>query len=60
MPLQDLDLACREASRARAAGHLGVQIGNHVGPRDLDDDTLVNFLVHCADEGIRCWCIPGT
>ena len=51
VPLQDLDLACREASRARRR-HLGVQIGNHVGPRDLDDDTLVNFLVHCADEGI--------
>lgn len=52
VPLQDLELACREASRARAAGHLGVQIGNHVGPRDLDDDTLVRFLVHCADDGI--------
>lgn len=52
VPLQDLELACREASRARAAGHLGEQIGNHVGPRDLDDDTLVQFLVHCANEGI--------
>ena len=52
VPLQDLDLACREASRARAAGHLGVQIGNHVGPRDLDDDTLVQFLVHCAEHDI--------
>ncbi|WP_343719301.1 amidohydrolase family protein, partial [Achromobacter dolens] len=52
VPLQDLDLACREASRARAAGHLGVQIGNHVGPRDLDDDTLVRFLVHCATDDI--------
>ncbi len=52
VPLQDLELDCREASRARAAGHLGEQIGNHVGPRDLDDDTLVQFLVHCANEGI--------
>ncbi|GAB1575840.1 amidohydrolase family protein [Bordetella petrii] len=52
VPLQDLELACREASRARAAGHLGVQIGNHVGARDLDDDALVQFLIHCANEHI--------
>ena len=52
VPLQDLDLACQEASRARAAGHLGVQIGNHVGPRDLDDETLVQFLIHCANNDI--------
>src|SRR5690242_2219111 len=29
--LQDIDAACREVSRARASGHVGVQIGNHVG-----------------------------
>lgn len=52
VPLQDLELACREASRAKAAGHLGVQIGNHLGPRDLDDDHLISFLVHCANESI--------
>lgn len=52
VPLQDTELACREASRALAAGCVGVQIGNHVGERDLDDEGLVQFLVHCADEGI--------
>ena len=52
VPLQDLDLACREASRARADGHVGVQIGNHLGKRDLDDQHLVDFLIHCADDGI--------
>ena len=52
MPLQDLDLACREASRAKADGHVGVQIGNHLGKRDLDDRHLVDFLIHCADDGI--------
>lgn len=52
VPLQDVDLACREASRAFAAGHRGVQIGNHVGPIDLDDERLVSFLCHCAEEGI--------
>jgi aminocarboxymuconate-semialdehyde decarboxylase len=52
VPLQDVELACAEASRAHAAGHHGVQIGNHVGPRDLDDDDLVQFLTHCANEGI--------
>jgi len=52
VPLQDIDAACREASRAKATGHHGVQIGNHLGDRDLDDEGLVTFLQHCAGEGI--------
>ncbi|KMN81501.1 aminocarboxymuconate-semialdehyde decarboxylase [Chromobacterium alkanivorans] len=52
VPLQDIDAACREASRARDAGHVGVQIGNHVGERDLDDEGLLTFLGHCAAENI--------
>lgn len=52
VPLQDTALACREADRAMRAGCIGVQIGNHVGARDLDDDGLVGFLTHCAGNGI--------
>ncbi len=52
VPLQSLELACAEASRAMKAGCIGVQIGNHVGERDLDDEALVQFLIHCANEGI--------
>jgi len=52
VPLQDIELACQEASRAHASGHCGVQIGNHVGARDLDDEGLIQFLCHCANEGI--------
>ncbi len=52
VPLQDVELACMEASRAYAAGHRGVQIGNHVGPKDLNDESLIQFLTHCAHEGI--------
>ena len=51
VPLQDTDAACKELSRAMQAGHLGVQIGNHVGNRDLDDESIVTFLQHCAAEG---------
>jgi len=51
VPLQDTDRACREVTRAMEAGHVGVQIGNHVGARNLDDDGLVAFLGHCADIG---------
>jgi len=51
VPLQDTDAACKELSRAMQAGHLGVQIGNHVGNRDLDDEGIVTFLQHCAAEG---------
>lgn len=52
VPLQDIDASCREASRARRAGHVGVQIGNHMGERDLDDEGLITFLTHCAHESI--------
>ncbi len=52
VPLQDIDASCLEASRAKANGHVGVQIGNHVGAKDLDDEGLVTFLQHCASENI--------
>jgi aminocarboxymuconate-semialdehyde decarboxylase len=52
VPLQDIDAACREASRAKAAGHVGVQIGNHMGAKNLDDAGLIDFLAHCGREGI--------
>src|SRR5271155_1133816 len=51
VPLQDIDAACKELSRCMRAGHLGVQIGNHVGDKNLDDPGVVTFLQHCADEG---------
>ncbi len=51
VPLQDIDAACKELTRCMQAGHLGVQIGNHVGGKNLDDPGIVTFLHHCADEG---------
>jgi aminocarboxymuconate-semialdehyde decarboxylase len=51
VPLQDIDAACAELSRCMKAGHVGVQIGNHVGDKNLDDPGIVTFLHHCADEG---------
>jgi aminocarboxymuconate-semialdehyde decarboxylase len=51
VPLQDIDASCKELSRCMRAGHLGVQIGNHVGEKNLDDPGIVTFLQHCADEG---------
>ncbi len=50
VPLQDTDAACKELTRCMRAGHLGVQIGNHVGERNLDDPGIMTFLHHCADE----------
>ncbi len=49
VPLQDVELACAEVDRAREDGHIGVQIGNHVGDRNLDDEGIVDFLTHCAN-----------
>ena len=64
VPLQDLDLACAEANRAMRSGCIGVQIGNHVGERDLDDVQLEAFLAHCAHESIPLlvhpWDMMGT
>lgn len=51
VPLQDVDAACKELTRCMRGGHIGVQIGNHVGDKNLDDPGIVTFLHHCADEG---------
>lgn len=51
VPLQDTELACKELTRAMRAGCIGVQIGNHVGDREMDDEGIVRFLGHCAHEG---------
>lgn len=63
VPLQDSDAACAELDRCRAAGHIGVEIGNHVGDRDLDDPGVVRFLQHCAQVGapvfVHPWDMPG-
>jgi aminocarboxymuconate-semialdehyde decarboxylase len=64
VPLQDTDAACRELDRAVAAGHRGVEIGNHVGDRDLDDAGVVTFLQHCAANDVPVfvhpWDMPDT
>lgn len=63
VPLQDPDAACAELDRCLAAGHAGVEIGNHVGDRDLDDAGVVTFLQHCASVGapvfVHPWDLPA-
>ncbi|MFD2396546.1 amidohydrolase family protein [Prauserella oleivorans] len=63
VPLQDPDAACAELDRCLAAGHRGVEIGNHVGDRDLDDEGVVTFLQHCAEAGapvfVHPWDMPA-
>ncbi len=58
VPLQDPDAACAELDRCLAAGHAGVEIGNHVGDRDLDDAGVVQFLEHCAELGAPVFVHP--
>lgn len=58
VPLQDIDAACRELDRSIENGHRGVEIGNHVGDRDLDDEGIVTFLQHCADRSIPVFIHP--
>lgn len=52
VPLQDIDASCKEVSRAKSNGHIGVQIGNHVGNKNMDDEGIITFLQHCANENI--------
>jgi aminocarboxymuconate-semialdehyde decarboxylase len=58
VPLQDADAACAELSRCIEAGHVGVEIGNHVGDRDLDDAGVVTFLQHAASLGAAVFVHP--
>lgn len=58
VPLQDTDAACAELDRCLDNGHVGVEIGNHVGDRDLDDAGVVTFLQHCADRGAPVFVHP--
>jgi aminocarboxymuconate-semialdehyde decarboxylase len=58
VPLQDIDAACAELSRCMRDGHLGVQIGNHVGQKNLDDPGILKFLQHCAAEGAAVFVHP--
>jgi aminocarboxymuconate-semialdehyde decarboxylase len=51
VPLQNIDASCAELTRCIRAGHIGVQIGNHVGDKNLDDPGIVTFLHHCAEQG---------
>ncbi|RJO73763.1 amidohydrolase [Nocardia panacis] len=64
VPLQDPDAACRELDRAVAAGHRGVEIGNHIGDSDLDAEGVVTFLQHAADHEVPVfvhpWDMPGS
>lgn len=58
VPLQCADTACKEASRAMASGHVGIQIGNHVGNKNMDDEAVLTFLQHCAAEHIPVFVHP--
>jgi aminocarboxymuconate-semialdehyde decarboxylase len=64
VPLQDAAAACAELDRCLAAGHAGVEIGNHVGDRDLDDEGVVTFIQHCAAVGapvfVHPWDLPDS
>lgn len=58
VPLQDVDAACAELDRAMANGHLGVEIGNHVGDADLDQGGVIAFLQHCAATDVPVFVHP--
>ena len=58
VPLQDIEMSCREIDRAMEAGHVGVQIGSHANHRNMDDEGVVTFLQHCAMRDIPVFVHP--
>lgn len=58
VPLQDTSLAIAELDRCLDAGHRGVEIGNHVGDRDLDDRGIEEFLAHAASRDVPVFVHP--
>ena len=61
VPLQDIDASCAELTRCMRAGHLGVEIGNHVGEKNLDDPGHRDFSRTIArTKAPPCSFIPGT
>jgi aminocarboxymuconate-semialdehyde decarboxylase len=64
VPLQDPDAACAELDRCMDNGHVGVEIGNHVGDLDLDAEGIVTFLQHAASVGapvfVHPWDMPNS
>lgn len=58
VPLQETSAAIKELERCVKNGHRGVEIGNHVGDRDLDDEGIVEFLGYCADNNIPVFVHP--
>jgi aminocarboxymuconate-semialdehyde decarboxylase len=58
VPLQDTDAAIAELDRSIANGHQGVEIGTHVGDRDLDDEGVITFLQHCAATNVPVFVHP--
>lgn len=58
VPLQDTDAAIAELDRCLDNGHRGVEIGNHVGDRDLDDAGIEAFLAHCAERDVPVFVHP--
>lgn len=62
VPLQDTEAACTVVSEAMRQGFRGVHIGNHLGDRDLDHGSLLEFLTHCAEQDaavlVHPWDLP--
>ncbi len=58
VPLQDADAACAELDRCMDNGHVGVEIGNHAGDRDLDSEAVITLLQHCASRDVPVFVHP--
>ncbi|MEY3012659.1 MAG: hypothetical protein RIT45_1394 [Pseudomonadota bacterium] len=58
VPLQDPELAARELERVAADGLRGVEIGSHVGVRELDDPAHEVFWAAAVQAGLAIFVHP--
>ena len=58
VPMQDADLAIQELKRAKANGHVGVQIGSNINGINLSDPRFFPFFQACEAEGMAIMIHP--
>lgn len=58
VPMQDTDAAIRELERAKAAGHLGVQIGSNINGMNLSEKRFFPFFEACERLGMALMIHP--
>ncbi|MFT6815217.1 MAG: aminocarboxymuconate-semialdehyde decarboxylase [Sphingobacteriales bacterium] len=58
IPMQDTETAIKELERAKATGHLGIQIGSNINDENLSEDKFFPIFEACQDLGMAVMVHP--